>query len=165
VTVRRASDDGGSNVLSYELYANQGTGTTSFLKVDSYLGESSAHTLSVSDDSLTSGQIYLLMTRATNEFGFSEYSEQLSVGLAGYPDPPASLAKLVEESGTTYITLEWSASGDTELPVLGYSLSMIDNSLGTDVFEEIYNGYNYPNVLKYLVSSEVLGGMTYTFRV
>jgi hypothetical protein len=105
------------------------------------------------------------MTRAQNEFGYSEYSEQLSVGLADYPDPPATLGKLVDESGTTYITLEWSTSSDTELPVLGYSLSMMDNSQGTDVFEEVYDGFNYPNVLKYTVSSEVEGGMTYSFRV
>jgi hypothetical protein len=71
----------------------------------------------------------------------------------------------VAESGPTYISLEWSASSDTELPVLGYSLSMMDNSLGTDVYEEVYYGFNYPNVLKYMISSQVQTGMTYTFKV
>lgn len=42
---------------------------------------------------------------------------------------------------------------------------MFDNSVGTDVFEVVYNGLNYPNVLKYTVSSEVIGGRAYTFQV
>lgn len=75
------------------------------------------------------------------------------------------MAKVEAESGPTYITLTWSESTATELPVLGYRLSVVDNSLGTDVFEEVYNGLNYPNVLKYTVSHEVTGGMAYTFQV
>lgn len=105
------------------------------------------------------------MTRAYNEFGLGEYSEQLSVALADSPAAPATLAKVDSESGTSYITLEWPASASTEIPVLGYRLSLSDDSLGTDVFEEVYNGYNYPNVLKYTVSSEVVSGMAYTFQV
>lgn len=94
VTIRKAADDGGSNILGYELYINQGTGTTSFLKVASYSGDSATHTLTAAGDALTAGQTYLLMTRAQNEFGFSEYSEQLSVGLAAFPAAPAALAKV-----------------------------------------------------------------------
>ena len=60
------------------------------------------------DDALNAGYIYTLKSRAENEFGFSEYSEELSVGLSSYPAPPASLAKVNEESGATYITLQWS---------------------------------------------------------
>ena len=163
VTIQKAQGDGGSNILGYELYINQGTGTTSFLQVTAYSGDTSSHTLTVADDSLIAGQTYLLMTRAQNEFGFGEYSEQLSVGLADFPDPPATLVKVDADSGPTYITLEWSASAATELPVLGYRLLMMDNALGTDVFEEVYNGLHYPNVLKYTVSSEVVGSRAYTF--
>lgn len=53
-------------------------------------------------------------------------------------------------SGQTYITLQWVAVADTELPVLGYILNMDDGYGGDKTV--IYNGYNYPNVLKYTVA-------------
>jgi len=41
-------------------------------------------------------------------------------------------------------------SSDTELPVIGYVLKM-DDGYGGD-FSIIYNGKNYPNVLRYTIT-------------
>ena len=100
-----------------------------------------------------------------NEFGSSEASEELVVGVASFPAAPATLAKVADASGTTYITLEWAQSSDTELPVLGYQLLLQDNSLGVDEFITTYDGTNYPNVRKFTVATDVQTGKTYTFKV
>ncbi len=57
------------------------------------------------------------------------------------------------------MTLQWSASVDTELPVIGYVINM-DDGFGAN-YRVVYNGKGYPNVLKYTV-----GGLTtgYTYR-
>ncbi len=166
VTLRRALDDGGSNVLGHELWRNQGTGTADFIRVTTYGGQLSSHTLTTTADALLAGQIYALKSRASNEFGYGEFSEELSVGLSSYPAAPASLAKVDEESGATYITLQWPRSaGTTDLPVLGYALYMANNSDGTDEFRVLYNGLNYPNVLRFTVAANVRQGAAYTFRV
>ena len=73
--------------------------------------------------------------------------------------------KVVAESAATYITLEWAASADTQLPVIGYALSMKDNSKGLDEYTMVYNGSGYPNVRKYTVASSLVKqGYTYTFK-
>ena len=64
VSLTRTLDDGGSNVLGYELWRNQGTGTADFVKVSTYLGQAPTHTLTVAADSIVAGQVYTLKTRA-----------------------------------------------------------------------------------------------------
>ena len=105
-----------------------------FLQVTTYSGTTTTHTLTIADDSIIAGQIYMLKSLASNEFGNSDYSEEVTIGLSSYPAAPATLTKNEADSGSTYITLEWAASADTEMPVLGYVLSQMDNSLGTGAY-------------------------------
>lgn len=100
-----------------------------------------------------------------NEFGSSEASEELLVGVASFPAAPASLVKVVDKSGTTYITLAWAQSADTELPVLGYQLWAKDNSLGTEDYYLAYDGRNFPNVRQFTVATGMHTGLTYSFKV
>ena len=141
VSMQRSHSDGGGATLAYELWRNQGTSTVDFVKVDAYDGLSTSWFVPVDDPlngGLVAGQIYAFRTVARNEFGSSEASEELYAGVADYPAAPATLQKVTSESGPTFITLEWSQSADTQLPVLGYLLLMKDNSLGTDEFNVIY---------------------------
>ena len=155
--------------MGYELWRNQGTGTVDFIKVSTYAGQASSHTLTVGtapgQDSLVAGSIYYIRSRAQNAFAFSEASEAIAVGLASLPAAPASLTKVVAESTATYITLEWAQSADTELPVLGYLLSMRDSLAGADSFQVAYNGTNYPNVRKFTVAAGAVSGGEYIFKV
>lgn len=169
MTLRRTGDDGGSSILGYELWRNQGTGTVDFIKVSTYAGQASSHTLTVGtapgQDSLVAGSIYFIRSRAQNAFAFSEASEAIAVGLASLPAAPASLTKVVAESTAAYITLEWAKSADTELPVLGYLLSMRDSLAGAGTFQVAYNGTDYPNVRKFTVADGAVSGREYIFKV
>lgn len=165
VTVQRTQQDHGGSPLHYELWRNQGTGTLDYILVASYDGASQSHRLTVVSDALAPGQVYSLRTVAVNDFGAGEASEELVVGLAGFPAAPASLAKVAAESGTSYLTLAWAQSADTALPVLGYQLYMQDTSLGVDEFELIYDGTDYPHVRKFTVARGVVTGGEYAFRV
>jgi hypothetical protein len=165
VSMQRSASDGGGATLVYELWRNQGTSTVDFVKVTSYDGLSTTHLVPVEAGGLVAGQIYAFKTVAVNEFGSSEASEELYAGVAEYPAAPVTLTKVLAESGPTYITLEWAQSADTELVVLGYLLLMKDNSLGTDEFNVIYNGTNFPNVRKFTVASGIQTGIQYTFKV
>lgn len=165
LAMTKTGEDGGGSIVGYELWRNQGTGTVDFIQVTTYDGQSSTHTVTVAADTLVAGQIYLLKSRAVNAFGSGEYSEELAVGVADFPAAPASLTKVIAESSPTYITLEWAASADTELPVLGYRLSMRNDTEGDETFTVVYDGLNYPNVHKYTVASGVETGSTYSFQV
>jgi hypothetical protein len=165
LTVIQSIDDGGGAILRYELWRNQGTGTADFVKVADFAGTTFSHTLAAASGGLTAGQIYQIRSRAENQFGFSEFSEELHVGLASYPAAPASLTKVAAESGPTFITLEWAQSADTELPVLGYLLSFRDNQDGAGAYRIAFNGTNYPNVRKFTVAAGMEGGMSYSFKV
>ena len=55
--------------------------------------------------SLTPGTIYKFKYRAINEFGSSDFSDELDAAVADFPAKPTTLAKVSTESGETFITL------------------------------------------------------------
>jgi hypothetical protein len=102
---------------------------------------------------------YRFKLRAVNSYGTSEFSEEMVAGLADYPIPPSSITKLESESGETYMTIEWQLSADTDLPVVGYRLSM-DNGHNSGVYSPVVRLSN--NVFKYLVTN-LETSLTYGF--
>ena len=113
-------------------------------------------------DSLSAGQIYRFRARAVNVYGSSEFSEELLAAIADFPAPNESLTRLSEESGESFITLQWEASLDTELPVPGYQVKMDDGYNG-GVFEYLNQAMVlHPNVRKLRVSGLVTG-LSYGF--
>jgi len=82
--------------------------------------------------------------------------------VSSFPAKPNPPSKVEIESGETYITLEWTASSDTELPVIGYVLKM-DDGYGGD-YKIIYNGKNYPNVLRYTMTG-LTTSLPYRFTI
>jgi len=148
--------------LSYELWRNAGGTSTTYTLVSTYDGSSSQHTMSVGADSLVAGQIYKFKYKAVNAFGDSDFSDECDGGVSSFPATPTAPTKVAADSGETYITLAWTTSADTELPVIGYILNM-DDGYGGD-FSVIYNGKNYPNVLTYTVYG-LNTGLTYRFTL
>jgi hypothetical protein len=57
---------------------------------------------------------------------------------------------VLSESGSTYVTITWSKSENTELPVIGYQV-FSDQGKGGEL-QLIYDGTNYPNVRKIKVT-------------
>jgi hypothetical protein len=70
--------------------------------------------------------------------------------VAAFPAKPNAVRQVIAESGSTSITLEWDTSAATQLPVIGYLLKA-DDGLG-GAYTTVYDGRNFPNVLKNLVS-------------
>jgi hypothetical protein len=64
-------DTGGSEIISYELWIDQGAINTLFTKVTTYAGSTLTHTLGKVSDSLTLGKIYSIKFRAQNQVGYS----------------------------------------------------------------------------------------------
>jgi hypothetical protein len=60
------------------------------------------------------------------------------------------------------VTLAWSVSADTELPVIGYVINR-DDGYGAN-YRVVYNGKDYPNVLKYSIAG-LQTGITYRFTL
>jgi hypothetical protein len=74
-------DDGGSTILSYHLYVNEGSDGTDFNEVDTYDGSSLTHTVNVGDVfngyTIQSGSIYTFKYTAENLMGMSDDSNLL----------------------------------------------------------------------------------------
>jgi len=130
--------------------------------VTTYDGKSLSHTLTVLADAIVPSTIYKLKYRAVNEYGYSDFSEELNIGVASFPLKPNPVTKVLSESGTNFITLTWQKSLNTELPVIGYLVNSDGGNGGA--FKQIYDGRNYPNVLKLLVSG-LPNGKTVKFTV
>ena len=83
------SDSGGSPFTQFSLFVNDGDDTTEATTlVSTYTTASSAHTLSVAADGLTTGLIYKFRFRATNAVGNSEYSDTVRFALVDVPAAP-----------------------------------------------------------------------------
>ena len=88
-------------------------------------------TVTVAVDGIVAGTIYQFMTLATNTYGDSDLSDEVYIGVGSFPIKPSSVTKVLQESGQTYITVSWSQSSDTELPVIGYRLNINDGQGGS----------------------------------
>ena len=155
-------DDGGDEVASYQLYRNEGGTSTDYILVGSYDGSALTHTVTAAEDGLVPSTVYKFRYQAVNAYGESDMSDEVNAGVSSFPAKPNAVRKVAVESSETSITLEWDASADTELPVLGYLVSMND---GSDVeYVRIYDGTNFPNVRKFLATG-LQTGTTASFTV
>jgi hypothetical protein len=108
------------------------------------------------------GTIYKFKVRTMNDHGTSEFSDEIDAAASSFPAKPNPMTQILAETSTSYITLQWTASADTELPVLGYAINMDDGYGGN--FKNVYYGKNYPNVLKYTIGG-LITGLYYNFKI
>lgn len=164
ISVFSSLDDKGSEISSIQLWKNAGGTSTSYVKVADLSGSATEYTLYTTTPAhaITAGQIYKFKVITVNELGPSDFSDEIDGGVSSFPGQPLSPTKVESDSGETYITLQWLASSNTELPVIGYVLNMDDGYGG--VYSVIYNGKNYPNVLKYTITG-LTTGLQYRFTL
>jgi len=81
-------DNGGSEVLTFELYRNDGSGSEPAIKVNSYVSNAMTHILVAANEGMTAGKIYKFYFKATNEVGQSENSIIVDYALVDVPDAP-----------------------------------------------------------------------------
>jgi len=81
LSLSETTDDGGSAIISYYLYINEGSDGSPYYLVDTYDGSSLSHTILVGDNFsgniIVSGRIYTLKYVAENDVGFSADSNLL----------------------------------------------------------------------------------------
>ena len=95
----RSKDDGGLPILGYELWMDNGA-LTPFSQVQKY--DFSTHgfqyTVNKQDETLVTGLYYRFKFRSMNELGYSQFSDELRVGLGPLPSKPSAPFKSIDES-------------------------------------------------------------------
>ncbi len=153
----------GGEITALEVWRNGGGNSLVFTKLASLPNSAKEYEIVVADHpGMVVGTIYKFKVRTENDHGVSEYSDEIDAAASSFPAKPNAPTQILAESSTNYITLQWSMSADTELPVLGYAINMDDGNGGN--FKNVYYGKNYPNVLKYTIGG-LTTGLTYSFKL
>jgi hypothetical protein len=160
-------DNGGDDVISFELQIDEGQVNSAFSDVASFAtagGDSASlleWTLTQASDGLVTGRVYTLRFRTLNRVGASKWSDFLRVGLADQVAAPATLSADLSLSTATSATLKWSQVPNEAIDVEGYVLQMQTDA---DNWIDIFNAAHNSNAL----STTVFGLQTakpYRFRV
>lgn len=101
-------DNGGSAIISYKLFRNDGTDITEpEILVSSYTSNQMLYTLQQVRDNLQTGLIYKFKFRATNEVGNSEDSSIVEYALVDVPIAPSAPEIMLGLTGEKQIAVNW----------------------------------------------------------
>jgi hypothetical protein len=157
LTLSPSPDNGGSPILYYNLYMDNGDLTVPMTKINAYDGTSTSYTIS---SGLTPTTKYRFAYTAVSAMGESEQIFESRFAAARLPDKPNDASE-GSDTDETHITVTWPVAADTEIPITGYSLEM-RNYYDTN-WSLIYNGYNYATILQYSTTA-VVQHNEYVFR-
>jgi hypothetical protein len=120
------SSDGGSSVIDYTVFYDQGTST--FVELES----SVTTQFYLTSVTLSAGTTYAFKVQARNTVGFSSDSSELSVLAAHLPDTPVSLANDAGSTTGYQVGLSWSDGAyNGGSAVIDYQVSFTEASSGT----------------------------------
>jgi hypothetical protein len=164
------SDNGGSAVIEYNLYAAEATSDggapETYIEVESYDGLSMNFVLdSASETSqvFSSGTIYRFRFSATNAIGEGELSNSVTIALADPAVQPAAPTLERALCTKTSLLVTWVAVTPADsLPVDGYKLYMTE--LGTGTATCVYDGSAHSERLFHNVTG-LQTGKRYSFYV
>ena len=137
-------ENGGLPITRYHLYRDQGSLTSSFTEIASYLGTDMQFEVTQANESgMVSGETYRFYFTAENAVGEGPASDIVSFALGPLPSTPAAPTLNRDYSTQTSLYVTWSALTGEVLDVEGYGLYMsgADESGG---FELIYDGFSQP---------------------
>lgn len=113
VYIPESLDNGGSNIIGYELWADEGNNFSSdFTKITGYGGLTQTYIAS-SVDGLVIGRNYRFISRSFNIIGFSEFSTESYIAFGDVPFAPAAPTRV--KSTETTIKVEWLPPVASEL--------------------------------------------------
>jgi hypothetical protein len=112
VSWANGAENGGSTVLDYQLSYSLETEST-------YTTISSILTATYTITGLTTGSEYKIRVQSRNEFGLSDYSNEIKVLAAQIPDAPAAPSTAVQDSS---VLVDWSAPNEQGSPIIGYQI-------------------------------------------
>ena len=159
--VNPSLEHNGDPITRYGLYIDAGTLDSAYSAVTSYSDSGNVFRVTLANGSMTSGEKYRFVTTATNTQGESAYSAEVRAAVGLVPSQPAKLARSFTLSTRTQLTITWTITPDTEIPITGYVLEW-DNAEGDGNYYELWNGRGRPEVLSYTVT--VNTGSKYSFR-
>jgi len=153
-------DNGGSDILGYELWVDAGNNFSSdFTKIAGYSGLTNTYVAS-SADGLVIGMKYRFMSRSHNIIGFSPFSTESYIAFGDVPFAPAAPTRV--SSTETSIEVRWLPPLASVLAVTGYILN-VDDGRNTDLLP-VYIGINRPDVFSFTVGG-LTKGLPYRFSV
>ena len=124
--------DGGSDVISYALFWNSGSGSV-FTEV---VGETTDNLDRYPElTPLTNGQAYVFRYKVRNIHGWSEFSDDTTIYSAKAPDAP--LIPTTSIVGLNF-RIEWSLPNDNGLPLTAYKIEILSSTANT-WFEQTAN--------------------------
>lgn len=155
------ADDGGVIVTGYKLWKDTLQTIPSYTLV--YSGSSMDVTLQAATAGLSLNTLYRFRVQAVNEFGDSDFSEDLKSSLGSVPNKPHTPRKVEYKSSKTSIAVEWDQNDDQiTAKVTGYKLLMDDGYNGD--FSVVYDGSGFPYTFSF-VAQNLTTGLPYRFKV
>lgn len=134
VTWTAPSSNGSTDIISYTIYRSSTSGS-GFVAVKSV----SSSTFYYTDNSVTNGQTYYYMIKASNSY-LSSYSTEVSATPIGDPLPPQSLQA---SSGNGFIYLSWSApTSNGGYPLTNYTIYKTTTMIGDFVADNAMSTTN-----------------------
>lgn len=127
-----STDDGGSDITSYNLEWDSGTGNT-FTEVVGYSSDNLV--LIATETGLTAGSLYKFRYRVKNIYGYSGYSPEVSIYSAKVPDAPGQ--PTVNANGLN-VDIDWSAPSANSNAITAYKIE-IKTSDGTTWSQDLVN--------------------------
>jgi len=160
INIPESLDNGGSDILNYELWVDVGNDfSSSFTKITRYTGLTNTFIAS-SADGLVIGKKYRFISRSRNIIGFSNFSTESYIAFGDVPFAPAAPTRIT--STETAIEVKWLPPQASDLSVTGYVLN-VDDGRNTDLLP-VYIGPNRPDVLSFTVGG-LKKGLPYRFSV
>jgi len=116
-TWSEGASNGGTDVLNYNVYYDQGASTATFVLLES----SVLTTHYTTTATLTAGETYTFKVTALNTVGESLQSDPLAILAAKLPDAPLNLQNVPLVTTAYQVGLQWQAGAyDGASPVIDY---------------------------------------------
>ena len=131
VTWQEVTEDGSSEVLSYSLEIDDGTGGD-FMPVVGFLTDYLKHEFTLTNN-IVKGTLYRLRYRALNKIGWGSYSPIAYVRAANIPEAPLQPSYVSSTSTTITISLPRSLD-DGGSPISSYKLWVDEGDDFTSAF-------------------------------
>lgn len=112
------ASNGGSAVLNYEVWYNQGP----ILNTMVLYSTVNAATLEQIITSVSSGDVYAIKVRGVNRVGYSAFSSTVNIYAATVPFAPNAPTRTAGTNTQTSITIEWTANSNGGSAITSYEI-------------------------------------------
>ena len=137
-------DSGGLPIVRYHLYRDQGTLTSSFTEIASYLGSDMQFTVTQANEaSMVPETKYRFYFTAENTLGEGPASGVVMNALGSPPNAPSAPTLNRASCTPTSLYIKWSALATQDITIDGFGLYMSEATTNSD-FKLIFDGYAQP---------------------